>query len=870
MVWSLLSGVVGAGVAGIILFTGIAFAALSVRKHGSFRPKQHIEPLTTQQEVLLSSDNNNDKSIEPVNETNNMKKEYDNLEGQIGASRDYSSPEFNDTPSKIEIADAYDKATPSVQDNKQTPLGAHAIVSMHEDLQHESARVDKLVVPDVDLPEYDNIVDSFIGSGGKDFDIDLTVVTGESTSEPKDNLVSIEPSSLSGYDANPSHINSTHLDGMTSSSGNVNPSLSINPSGSVAQLPYDTTVGNISVNSHSNAILEPEILPQDDLDGVFPSAKEDPDLGRMPQLSAEGRESSMESHFDDNGESVKSIASSYSFVHKQKNHDGINRSRSETSDPWILFSAVGVPAPSAVSAALQLLPGKVLVPAIIDQVQGHALAALQVLKVIEPDVQPGSLCTRREYARWLVSASSALSRNTISKVYPAMFIENVTEPAFDDITPEDPDFSSIQGLAEAALIASKLSISDISSSPDENQCPFNFSPERYVFHKTDLVSWKMAIEKRQLPEANNKILYKLSGFIDIDKIHPHACPALVADLTAGEQGIVCLAFGYTRLFQPGKPVTKAQAAIALAAGEASDIVSEELARIEAESVAENAVDAHSALVAQVEKNINASFEKELSVEREKINVVKRLAVEARYELERIKAEREGDNIALMKEHATVKSEMEVLSRLRREVEDQLQSLMSNKVQVSYEKEQISKLWEQAEIENQEIARLQYELEVEQKALSMARGWAEDEAKRAREQAKSLEEARNRWEKHGIKVVVDDDLREEASAGVTWLNAGTQFSVQGAVNRAKNLMDKLKTMAAGISGKSKDVLNKIIQRISLFKSNLRVWASNSGKRAEELRDAAICEAGKSVQELQQSTQEFGLASQRWSKESCGVL
>lgn len=30
-------------------------------------------------------------------------------------------------------------------------------------------------------------------------------------------------------------------------------------------------------------------------------------------------------------------------------------------------------------------------------------------------------------------------------MYPAMYIENVTELAFDDITPEDPDFPSIQG-----------------------------------------------------------------------------------------------------------------------------------------------------------------------------------------------------------------------------------------------------------------------------------------------------------------------------------------------------------------------------------------------------------------------------------------
>ena len=30
-------------------------------------------------------------------------------------------------------------------------------------------------------------------------------------------------------------------------------------------------------------------------------------------------------------------------------------------------------------------------------------------------------------------------------MYPAMYIENVTELAFDDIAPEDPDFPFIQG-----------------------------------------------------------------------------------------------------------------------------------------------------------------------------------------------------------------------------------------------------------------------------------------------------------------------------------------------------------------------------------------------------------------------------------------
>lgn len=178
--------------------------------------------------------------------------------------------------------------------------------------------------------------------------------------------------------------------------------------------------------------------------------------------------------------------------------------------------------------------------------------------------------------------------------------------------------------------------------------------------------------------------------------------------------------GYTRLFQPDKPVTKAQAAIAIATGEASDIVSEELARIEAESMAEKAVAAHSALVDQVEKDVNASFEKELLLEREKIGAVEKLAEEARIELERLRAERDEKSVALMKERAVVDSEMEILSRLRREVEEQLQSLMSDQVEISYEKERLSKLRKDAETENQEIARLQYELEVERKALSMAR------------------------------------------------------------------------------------------------------------------------------------------------------
>ena len=178
--------------------------------------------------------------------------------------------------------------------------------------------------------------------------------------------------------------------------------------------------------------------------------------------------------------------------------------------------------------------------------------------------------------------------------------------------------------------------------------------------------------------------------------------------------------GFTRFFQPHKPVTKAQAAIALSNGEASDIVSEELVRIEAESAAEKAVSAHDALVAEVEKDINASFEKELYIEREKIEVIERMAEQVKVELDQLREKREEENLALVKERAAVESEMEVLSWLRREAEEKLEALMRNKAEISFEKEKVSSLRKDVEEESQRITKLQYELEVERKALSMAR------------------------------------------------------------------------------------------------------------------------------------------------------
>ncbi|XP_068329008.1 stress response protein NST1-like isoform X2 [Pyrus communis] len=812
-------GTVGAGVAGVVLVAGLTFAALSLGKRNNSSPKQQMEPLTTQQERSLTYDDENHRTAEDVDDQSNVKNDASSSpEGRTG--------DFKNTSGGTE-ANAINNAS----DKGDSPLE-----STSDDKSVESETFTRKF----DLSESDNGNDSFVASEIEGFDSSLTVGIGDLASELKGNLVSVEPTNLQASDSN---LSTEPQDGIPGRSENHISTFESSSLSVVAHEYNEPVALDVSLTSQSNTILEPQVSSKDNI-GTVPSSstEENLEMSKTLQVLAEGISSSLETN---------------TIIESE-----LSRNKSQLPNAGNSFSSAGIPAPTVVSAALQVPPGKVLVPAVVDQVQGQAFAALQVLKVIEADVQPGDLCTRREYARWLVSASSALSRNSISKVYPSMYIENVTELAFDDITPEDPDFPSIQGLAEAGLISSKLSRKDMRSSMDEDDSPFYFSPESPL-SRQDLVSWKMALEKRYLPKADKEVLYRISGFIDADKIHPDACPALVADLS-GEQGIIALAFGYTRLFQPDKPVTKAQAAIALATGEYSDSVSEELARIEAESIAENAVDAHNALVAEVEKDVNANFEKDLSLEREKIDAVEKMAEEARRELERLRSKREEDNIALMKEHAAVESEMEVLSKLRHEVEEQLQSVMSNKVEISYEKERISKLRIEAETESQEIARLQYDLEVERKALSMARAWAEDEAKRAREHAKVLEEARDRWERQGIKVVVDNNLREDALGEVTWLDAGKQFSVEGTANRAENLMDKLKALATNIKGKSRDIIDQIIQKIALLISNLREWIPKAGKGAAELKDAAISKASGSAQELQQSTLEFSLAVKEGAK------
>jgi S-layer homology domain len=160
--------------------------------------------------------------------------------------------------------------------------------------------------------------------------------------------------------------------------------------------------------------------------------------------------------------------------------------------------------------------------------------------------------TRREYARWLVAA-----HNKITGAKPTQQIKLAatnTKPIFQDVPITNPDFPSIQGLAEAGLIPSPLS-GDATS--------VLFRPDTPLTRE-QMILWKIPLDTRQpLPAASLDAVKQTWGFQDAGKIDPKSLRAVLADFQNGEQSNIRRVFGYTTLFQPKKTVNLGEVAIAI-------------------------------------------------------------------------------------------------------------------------------------------------------------------------------------------------------------------------------------------------------------------------------------------------------------------
>ncbi len=172
--------------------------------------------------------------------------------------------------------------------------------------------------------------------------------------------------------------------------------------------------------------------------------------------------------------------------------------------------------------------------------------------ITQTQFEPNKTITRREYARWLVAANNKIYANK-----PGLQIRlaaTTDQPAFQDIPKSDPDFSSIQALADAGLIPSPLS---------GDATAVQFRPDAPLTRE-NLILWKVPLDTRQvLPASAIDTVQQTWGFQDTAKIDPKALRAVLADFQNGERANIRRVFGYTTLFQPKKSVTRAEAGAAL-------------------------------------------------------------------------------------------------------------------------------------------------------------------------------------------------------------------------------------------------------------------------------------------------------------------
>jgi hypothetical protein len=190
------------------------------------------------------------------------------------------------------------------------------------------------------------------------------------------------------------------------------------------------------------------------------------------------------------------------------------------------------------------------------------LAALGVLRLdpsgaksseaTSTQFEPNKAITRQEFARWLVAANNRIYANRPGQ--QIRLASETSQPAFQDVTRTNPDFQSIQALAEAGLISSPLS---------GDSTAVLFRPDTPLTRE-NLILWKVPLDTRQaLPTASVDAVKQTWGFQDVAKIDPKALRAVAADFQNGEQGNIRRVFGYTTLFQPKKAVTRAEAAAAI-------------------------------------------------------------------------------------------------------------------------------------------------------------------------------------------------------------------------------------------------------------------------------------------------------------------
>lgn len=182
----------------------------------------------------------------------------------------------------------------------------------------------------------------------------------------------------------------------------------------------------------------------------------------------------------------------------------------------------------------------------------NQLGILTENEIKDRKFNPNEPIKKRDFVRWLVETNNKIYGDDPSK--QIRLNNQSTEVAFRDILPSDPDFKYIQALAETGIIFSPLT--------DKNQ-PDLFNPDQPLTRE-ELILWKVPFDQRQaLPKADLKMIETSWGFQDSNKINPQIFNTLYADFQNQKHSNLKRILSFTQLFQPQKPVTRAEAVACL-------------------------------------------------------------------------------------------------------------------------------------------------------------------------------------------------------------------------------------------------------------------------------------------------------------------
>ncbi|XP_008649326.1 uncharacterized protein [Zea mays] len=379
-----------------------------------------------------------------------------------------------------------------------------------------------------------------------------------------------------------------------------------------------------------------------------------------------------------------------------------------------------------------------------DPVHEEAFSILKKLQIIEKDVSSSDFCTRREFARWFVKLSSKFERKRMCRIVPNKLTSDTVQCAFDDVNIDDPDFLYIQSLGESGIVSSKLSnsLEMLTSGSPCSKGNTLFLPDSYL-SRFDLVNWKVLVEHPRALRIDEKIPSQNVCILDL-RACPDVSPSMLIELMAGENNIISRVFGNTRRLQPGKPVTKAQAAAALTSGRMKEAVHEELNKLEAEN------QAHLSLIAEIMEelisrgDIQQQWEQKMKKEQERALEVDNNLQHVLHEHANERTDREEELADLLKERAALECQNQELINLRSEIDGMYDRLATENEEVMADQQTLENLMSDMTSKHQAVNEAKSYLEAEKEALTMLRTWVEDEAGRVHERAETLEKALRRW------------------------------------------------------------------------------------------------------------------------------